>query len=222
MALPLLRFQCSKFTGSSNIQLAQNTKLCQLVLISWYSLVTYAFAKANNYWILRQLTTYSSPDRPCKNAVLEDLGFKDLQVHHYIYHEDWKKAILLMVLDLIFSTDPYLEVGIEDNRLCYRISQQKASHLDAQKAYLACPSRPLKNIKYEVTTGDSDLGKGCTRIIKNIDLARSRLDVFTLKNGYLSERLQVILIASWHNFIILLLLNKVVSFNEFSFSPQTR
>lgn len=84
--------------------------------------------------------------------------------------DDWRKDKLLAVRTLLLSTHPF-EEGIQYKMLCYGNKDTMLFHLNAQANYV---SLYVGNIDKVANARDLlkglDLGKGCIRIKKSVDI----------------------------------------------------
>jgi uncharacterized protein YdhG (YjbR/CyaY superfamily) len=95
--------------------------------------------------------------------------------------EDWRKEKLLFVRELILSNGPDLEEAIEYKMLCYGIGDRKAFHLNAQKGYVSLYVGNIDKIEDARPLLEKfNMGKGCIRIKKSIDLETSELETFII------------------------------------------
>lgn len=96
-----------------------------------------------------------------------------------ILPQDWRREKLLEVRDMIMKTGPELTEGISYKMLAYTYNGDVIFCLNAQKAYV---SLYVGNVD-KVESGRAllkgfDLGKGCIRIKKSVDLQQSHLEKF--------------------------------------------
>jgi uncharacterized protein YdhG (YjbR/CyaY superfamily) len=99
-----------------------------------------------------------------------------------VLDEDWRKEKLQFVRELILSNGPDLEEGIEYKMLSYGIGDKKAFHLNAQKGYVSLYVGNIDKINDARSMLEPfDMGKGCIRIKKSIDLKETELEAFISK-----------------------------------------
>jgi uncharacterized protein YdhG (YjbR/CyaY superfamily) len=83
---------------------------------------------------------------------------------------------------MILSNGPELEEDIEYKMLCYRLGQESVFNLNAQKAYVSLYVGNIDKIdgSRELLHG-FEMGKGCIRVKKSVDLSETKLDEFIAK-----------------------------------------
>ncbi len=93
--------------------------------------------------------------------------------------DDWRKDQVEKVRDMIMHVWPEAKENIEYSMLCYGDGSKNIFHLNAQKGYVAF------YVGYIDKVGDShqllegfDLGKGCIRIRKTLDISNTGLSEF--------------------------------------------
>lgn len=99
-----------------------------------------------------------------------------------ILDEDWRTEKLKYVRDLILTHGPDLEEGIEYKMLSYGIGKNKAFHLNAQKGYVSLYVGNIDKIEDARSMLEPfDMGKGCIRMKKRLDLKHTELEAFISK-----------------------------------------
>ncbi|MEE4259207.1 MAG: DUF1801 domain-containing protein [Bacteroidales bacterium] len=95
---------------------------------------------------------------------------------------DWRKTKLKEIREMILSNGPELEEDIEYKMLCYRLGQESVFNLNAQKAYVSLYVGNIDKIdgSRELLHG-FEMGKGCIRVKKSVDLSETKLDEFIAK-----------------------------------------
>ncbi len=92
--------------------------------------------------------------------------------------EDWKKEKLMVVRDLILDHSR-LQESMDYKMLSYGNEGNQLFHLNAQKNYVSLYIGNIDKIPNgRELLNDLDLGKGCIRIKKNIDLKKTGLQEF--------------------------------------------
>ena len=95
---------------------------------------------------------------------------------------DWRKEKLQQVRELIFKIAPELKEGIEYKMLSYRNESQSIFHLNAQKAYVGLYVGTIDKVKNaRELLKDFDMGKGCIRIKKSVNISETDLEEFIQK-----------------------------------------
>lgn len=96
--------------------------------------------------------------------------------------DDWRKEKLLQVRSMILQSDPDLVEGIEYKMLSYGNGQQTLFNLNAQRAYVSLYIGNIDKIdKGRTLLNEFDLGKGCIRIKKKVNLEQTQLSEFIKK-----------------------------------------
>jgi len=96
-----------------------------------------------------------------------------------ILEDDWRKKKLLEVRDMIFSKAPNITESIEYKMLRYGNDESSVFHLNAQKNYVALYVGNIDKIENgKELLKTFNLGKGCIRIKKNIDLNKTQIVEF--------------------------------------------
>lgn len=95
---------------------------------------------------------------------------------------DWRKNKLEEVREMIQSNGPDLKESIEYKMLCYGKEGKSIFHLNAQKGYVSLYVGDINKIAdSRMMLKDFDMGKGCIRIKKSIELSKTKLDEFISK-----------------------------------------
>ncbi len=93
--------------------------------------------------------------------------------------EDWRKAKLLQVRDMIRANGPELEERIEYKMLGYGTKSTTVFHLNAQKAHVSLYVGDINKIDSAwALLKNFSTGKGCVRIAKHQDPLESDLETF--------------------------------------------
>ena len=93
--------------------------------------------------------------------------------------DDWRKQKLMQVRELITKNGPDLNEGISYKMLSYEQDKNAVFHLNAQHAYDSLyvgDVRKVENAKELLKP--FNVGKGCIRIKKSIDLSETQLEEF--------------------------------------------
>lgn len=92
---------------------------------------------------------------------------------------DWRKETLAKVREMIQTHGPALSEGIEYKMLAYQLNGKTVFHLNAQQNYV---SLYVGNTQKVENSDDMlkglDLGKGCIRIKKSINLNETGIEEF--------------------------------------------
>lgn len=93
--------------------------------------------------------------------------------------EDWRKEKLESIRTIIKKVAPNLKEGINYKMLSYADDRGPAFHLNAQANYVSFYVGDAKKVD---PTGELlkgiDVGKGCVRFKKSVDVANTRIDEF--------------------------------------------
>jgi uncharacterized protein YdhG (YjbR/CyaY superfamily) len=96
--------------------------------------------------------------------------------------DDWRKQKLLEIRDLIVKSDPTIEEGIEYKMLRYGRGDQSVFHLNAQKHYISLYVGNIEKVeKGKALLTGLDLGKGCIRIKKSVEISDTGLPEFVIQ-----------------------------------------
>ncbi len=83
---------------------------------------------------------------------------------------------------MIISNCTDLKEHIEYTMLCYRINDKSEFHLNTQMAYVSLYVGDINKVpNSETLSKEFDVGKGCIRIRKNINLPENKLEEFIAK-----------------------------------------
>jgi uncharacterized protein YdhG (YjbR/CyaY superfamily) len=106
-----------------------------------------------------------------------------------ILEDDWRKAKLEKIREMIMNQGPSLEEAIEYKMLCYGNEVKNIFHLNAQSAYVSLYVGNIDKVKNaKELLKDFDKGKGCIRIKKTVDLSKTGLEAFIRETIKLWER----------------------------------
>jgi uncharacterized protein YdhG (YjbR/CyaY superfamily) len=95
---------------------------------------------------------------------------------------DWRKDKLIEVREMIRKNGPELTEGIEYKMLSYQYNHKTIFSLNAQLAYVSLYVGTVDKIEHvREWLQEFNIGKGCIRIKKSIDLRDSNLDKFIAK-----------------------------------------
>lgn len=93
--------------------------------------------------------------------------------------DDWRKAKLEKVRKFILKAHPLMEEGVEYKMLSYALQGKNIFHLNAQRAYVSLYVGSIQKIDgAQDMLRDFDLGKGCIRIKKRVDVEEGGLGEF--------------------------------------------
>lgn len=92
---------------------------------------------------------------------------------------DWRKGTLLRVREMIRTHGPTLSEGTEYKMLAYQLNGKTVFHLNAQQNYVSLYVGNTKKVENsDFMLKGLDLGKGCIRIKKKINLNETGLEEF--------------------------------------------
>ncbi len=92
---------------------------------------------------------------------------------------DWRKDKLMEVREMINRQGPELAEGIQYKMLCYEYADKTVFCLNAQKAYVSLYVGNVDKVEDSRSwLKEFNIGKGCIRIKKSIDLQESNLEKF--------------------------------------------
>lgn len=96
-----------------------------------------------------------------------------------LIENDWRKEKLENIRITIKSYAPELQESIQYKMLCYGNDDFKLFHLNVQKAYVSLYVGNIDKIENarDLLNG-LDLGKGCIRVKKNVNILETGLDAF--------------------------------------------
>jgi uncharacterized protein YdhG (YjbR/CyaY superfamily) len=99
-----------------------------------------------------------------------------------ILENDWRKDKLLEVRKMIKKNGPELTEGIQYKMLSYQYADKTVFNLNAQQAYVSLYVGNVDKIENaREWLKEFNIGKGCIRIKKSIDLQASNLEKFITK-----------------------------------------
>lgn len=92
---------------------------------------------------------------------------------------DWRKETLLKVRAILLAHGQALKETIEYKMLAYQLNEKTIFHLNAQKNYVSLYVGNIKKVENsDVLLKGLDLGKGCIRIKKSIQIHETGLEAF--------------------------------------------
>ncbi|MDH3709050.1 MAG: DUF1801 domain-containing protein [Cyclobacteriaceae bacterium] len=95
---------------------------------------------------------------------------------------DWRKDKLMEVREMIKSQGPELTEGIQYKMLSYEYADKTVFSLNAQQAYVSLYVGNVDKVEDSRNwLKEFNIGKGCIRIKKSIDLQQSNLERFIAK-----------------------------------------
>ncbi|MGI9544842.1 MAG: iron chaperone [Cyclobacteriaceae bacterium] len=93
--------------------------------------------------------------------------------------KDWRKVKLLEVREMIKKNGPELTEGIKYKMLSYEYADKLIFSLNAQQAYVSLYVGTVDKVENaRKLLEEFNIGKGCIRIKKSIDLPESNLEKF--------------------------------------------
>ena len=99
-----------------------------------------------------------------------------------VLEEDWRKEKLLRLREMIQSAAPEAEEGLAYKMLTYGVGEDQFMALNAQKHYVSLYVGNIEKIENsEELLQGFNLGKGCVRVRKTIDLEDTGIETF-IKN----------------------------------------
>ncbi|MFY0592084.1 iron chaperone [Roseivirga sp.] len=107
---------------------------------------------------------------------------KDPAAYIKALEPDWRKDKLLELREIIKGSLPELKEDINYKMLCYSNSKGEIFHLNAQKNYVSLYVGDAAKID---STGELlkgiDVGKGCIRFKKSVQINETRIKEFIVK-----------------------------------------
>ncbi len=99
-----------------------------------------------------------------------------------LIEDDWRKEKIMSIREIIKSSDSKIEEGIQFKMLCYVGNDATIFHLNAQKNYMSLYVGNIEKIEDSKALLKSfDLGKGCIRMRKSINIHETGLEEFITK-----------------------------------------
>ncbi len=99
-----------------------------------------------------------------------------------ILEEDWRKEKLLELRDIILDKAYDFKERINYKMLCYTDDKGDLFHLNAQKNYVSLYVGDSSKIDADGTLLKGlDIGKGCIRFKKSVNIAETKIDEFIAK-----------------------------------------
>ena len=96
-----------------------------------------------------------------------------------VLEDDWRKEQLLTLRRLILELGPELKENIEYKMLAFGDGQKNLFHLNAQQQYVSLYVGNIEKVPGAKTLLEGlNLGKGCIRLTKSKDIARTGLPTF--------------------------------------------
>lgn len=93
--------------------------------------------------------------------------------------KDWRYEKVQQLRKIIQTKAPHLVEGIDYKMLCYSDENGQLFYLNAQMNYVSFYVGDIKKVDPEgVLLKGLNLGKGCIRFKKTIDIAETRIDEF--------------------------------------------
>ncbi len=104
---------------------------------------------------------------------------KNPEAYLELLEDDWRKEKVMEIRSLLHDIAPELVEGIEYKMLCYRLQEETVFCLNAQKAYVSLYIGDINKVDgAEELLKPFNLGKGCIRIKKSINLSETKLSQF--------------------------------------------
>ena len=92
---------------------------------------------------------------------------------------DWRRDTLTAIREMIQTHGPALSEGIEYKMLAYQLNGKTVFHLNAQQNYVSLYVGNTQKVENSDTMLKGfDLGKGCIRIKKSINLSETGIEEF--------------------------------------------
>ena len=99
-----------------------------------------------------------------------------------VIDDDWRKEKLIKVRKLIKKNGPDLKEGIRYKMLSYEYGEKVVFNLNVQKSYVSLYVGNVEKVeKAKDLLKEFNIGKGCIRIKKSIDLSKTNLEEFIKK-----------------------------------------
>ena len=96
---------------------------------------------------------------------------------------DWRKEILSDIREMILSNAPELEESIEYKMLSYGNEEKALFYLNARKAYVSLYTGDISKVENgRALLKELDLGKGCIRVKKNVNIRETGLEQFIINS----------------------------------------
>ena len=93
--------------------------------------------------------------------------------------DDWRKEKLLHLRAMIQTAAPEVEEGLAYKMLSYGVGDDQFMALNAQKHYVSLYVGDIEKIENsEELLKEFNLGKGCVRVRKTIDLSATGIETF--------------------------------------------
>ncbi len=93
--------------------------------------------------------------------------------------DDWRREKLLELRQILFAAAPHLIEGINYKMLSYSDERGTVFHLNAQKHYVSLYVGNAQRIDPGGDLLDGlNIGKGCIRFSKSVDVSATRIDEF--------------------------------------------
>ena len=93
--------------------------------------------------------------------------------------DDWRKEKLLQLRAMIQTAAPEVEEGLAYKMLSYGVGDDQFMALNAQKHYVSLYVGDIEKIENsEELLKEFNLGKGCVRVRKTIDLSATGIETF--------------------------------------------
>ena len=93
--------------------------------------------------------------------------------------DDWRKEKLLQLRAIIQTAAPEVEEGLAYKMLSYGVGDDQFMALNAQKHYVSLYVGDIEKIENsEELLKEFNLGKGCVRVRKTIDLSSTGIETF--------------------------------------------
>jgi len=92
---------------------------------------------------------------------------------------DWRKEKLQQVREIIKTHGPDLNEGIEYKMLSFGNDEKNIFYLNAQRVYVSLYVGDINKVKNaQELLKDFDIGKGCIRIKKSVEIPETDLEEF--------------------------------------------
>ena len=96
--------------------------------------------------------------------------------------DDWRKEKIEQVRKMILCKDSSIREGINYKMLSYEMLGNNIFHLNAQRAYVSLYVGNIEKVdKSQELLSEFNVGKGCIRIKRDIQLEHTRLEEFISK-----------------------------------------
>ncbi|MBR9921681.1 MAG: DUF1801 domain-containing protein [Bacteroidetes bacterium] len=99
-----------------------------------------------------------------------------------VLEDDWRKEKLLLIREIIRAKAPKIKEGMEYKMLSFGDGHRNIFHLNAQKNYVSLYVGNASKVDPDgILLEGLDVGKGCIRFKKSVDISDTQIDRFIEK-----------------------------------------